>query len=63
MAEKELKVWIQDLGWRGCVVVIAATENEARDLMDTDEFRYDDNKPVESFPIKPGLIYGNLGDA
>jgi hypothetical protein len=58
---ENLKVWIQDHSWRGCIVVIAETESQARELM-CDEYNYMEEEELECHEIKCGHIHSNLGD-
>lgn len=59
--DKELFVWVQDHSWRGCVVVIAETEEAAREMMEHC-YNYVVDESLESFPIKAGFVFECLGD-
>ena len=57
-----LYLWIQELFWEGCIVVIAETEEEARAKMSIGQ-RYQAESPVQKFEMKPNFFYECLGDA
>lgn len=57
-----MKIYIQDLGVYGCIVVIAETPDEARTFM-VSEYNYDPDKPIEEKEITPGFVFSNLGDS
>ena len=56
-----MKMYIQDCGWRGSILVIANNEAEARDMM-KNEYNYEPDGIVEEEEIKHGFIFSNLGD-
>lgn len=56
-----MKIYIQDCGWRGSILVIANNEAEARDMM-KNEYNYEPEGIVEEEEIKHGFIFSNLGD-
>ena len=56
-----MKLYIQDCGWRGSIVVIADNEVEARFLM-KDEYNYEADGELEEAEIRVGFIHTDLGD-
>lgn len=56
-----LKIYSQDHRWAGCIVVVAESEEEARDLMQ-DYHNYDAATPIEEHEIKKGFVFWNYGD-
>lgn len=56
-----MKIFIQDCGWRGSIVVVADNEEQAREMM-KDEYNYEPTGSIEAKEIKPGLIWVDLGD-
>lgn len=56
-----MKMYIQDCGWRGSILVIANNEAEAREMM-KDEYNYESDGIVYEEEIKHGFIFSNLGD-
>jgi hypothetical protein len=56
-----MKLYIQDCGWRGSIIVIAENEMEARSYM-CDQYNYDKDLPLEEEEIRVGFIYTDLGD-
>jgi putative heme iron utilization protein len=56
------KIWIQDYMYYGCVVVIAPTEEKAREIMSESSMNYDANARVISRGFEEGLVWENLGD-
>ena len=56
-----MKIYTQDNGWRGSIVVIADNEKEARELMEK-ELNYEPTSPVEEHEITKGWIYVDYGD-
>lgn len=59
---QNLKIWIQDNGWRGCIIVIAETELQAKELMKK-ELNYMEGNPIQDYEIKNGFAFANLGDS
>lgn len=57
-----LYIWEQDYDWAGMIVVVAATEPEARELLKQHEY-YDDARTVYKHEIVAGLVICNTGDA
>lgn len=57
-----LKLYIQDHGYRGMIVVIADSEESARQLM-TNAYNYEKNHEVIVEDIKDGFWWYNLGDS
>ena len=56
-----LKLYIQDNNWCGSIVVIAKSEKDARNLMQS-QYNYDKNEPVTEHEIKEGFLFSNYGD-
>ena len=56
-----LRIYVQDRGVYGMIVVVAKSEREAR-LMMCCEFNYLESEAVESYEIEDGFIYCCLGD-
>lgn len=57
-----MKIFTQDHGWAGAIVVIASNETEARELM-KGCYNYDVSVPVMEHEIKNGFRFVNLGDS
>lgn len=58
----KMQLWIQDRGWRGCLVAIALTERAARDIMATESWNYSDSEPLQAFDLDAGFKFVNVGD-
>ena len=56
-----MKIFVQDCGWRGSILVIANNEIEARKLM-KNEYNYEPDGIVYEEDIKIGFIWTDLGD-
>lgn len=56
-----LKIYIQDAGYEGSIIVIAKSEEDARKLMQN-EYNYDKNDEVQEHEIKEGFLFSNYGD-
>lgn len=59
-----MKIYVQENGWTGCIVVIANSRQEALEMM-SDELNFDNRcKPEDllEFEIQHGWKYCNLGD-
>lgn len=56
-----MKIYFQDNNWRGCIVVVAESEEDAIRMM-KGTGAYLSSKPIESVDIDPGIIVDNLGD-
>lgn len=57
-----MKIYVQDHGVYGCIVVLAENKEQARKFMEG-EYNYDKNEPVEEMELEPGVIHVNLGDS
>jgi hypothetical protein len=57
----DMKIYIQDLGVYGSIVVIAENEESARKMM-VGNYNYESNTPLLEHEIKPGFVFCNLGD-
>lgn len=60
-----LKLFIQDNGWEGALIVIAESESEARKIMEKQNslmFRYDPESSVNEYEIINGLNLSTSGD-
>lgn len=56
-----MKVYVADFGWAGSIVVIATSEEEARNMM-KDQCNYEDGCVITVKDIAPGLVHANYGD-
>lgn len=56
-----MKLYIQDCGWRGSIIVVANNEAEAREMM-KNEYNYNPELELEEAEIRHGFIYTDLGD-
>ncbi len=56
-----MKLYIQDSSWMGCIVVVADSEEEARELMSNEE-NYHEHNPVIEKVIYKGLKFVSHGD-
>lgn len=57
-----MKLYIQDCSWAGSIVVVANSEEEARNLMRGKE-NYEERQPVIEEEIRIGFIFVNYGDS
>lgn len=58
-----MKIYVQDYGWAGCVVVVAESLEAAREMFKKDTSWKGRHQPaVIEYEIKPGHIYTCLGD-
>lgn len=62
-----MKIYIQDHGWRGCLVALAKNEDEARVVMKSC-YNYESTEPLIEFDPdqipEPGLLlHENMGDS
>jgi len=57
-----LKLYVMDMDWRGCIVVIAKNENDAREIM-KGKLNYHESEEIEEFEIKEGFSFNNMGDS
>ncbi len=57
-----MKLYVQDHGWAGCLVVIAYSEVEARMYMEG-RYNYAPLKEVDEMEIVCGLLIENTGDS
>jgi len=55
-----MKIYVQNHGWAGALVVVAASEEEARAMM-KEMVTYMKSQPLEVFEIKPGVVVDNYG--
>ncbi len=60
-----MKLFYQDHGWAGCIVVVAETEADARRLFAAEKSKsyycyYEENKEIKSAPI--GEVVEFFGD-
>jgi hypothetical protein len=56
-----LYLWYMDCGWRGSIVALASTEEEAHELMEGN-YNYNKKQELEKHEIKKGLMFYDLGD-
>lgn len=56
-----LFLWTQDSLSRGCIVVVAKNEHDARELMDSC-LNYDPEVEIERHNFEAGFTFCNLGD-
>ncbi len=57
-----LKIWIQDLGYRGCLMVIASNEKEAREKLASYFSEYNTKDLIISREITKDFYYESYGD-
>jgi len=57
-----MRLWIQDLGWRGCSVAVATSEAAARALMAAGHWNYSDKAPLTAYDLDAGFKFVNIGD-
>lgn len=50
-----------DCSWMGCIIVVADTEENAREMMKT-EHNYDPKRDIDKHEIVKGFQYSNYGD-
>jgi hypothetical protein len=58
----KMRLWIQDRGWRGCVMAIALSEQEARQIMASNTWNYSEELPLRAFDLDAGFKHVNIGD-
>lgn len=57
-----MKLYIQDRGVYGCIIVVANSVEQAKEYM-SGEYNYNVNETIEEVEIKEGFVYCNLGDS
>lgn len=59
-----MKLYIQDHGVYGCIIVIAKDVKTAREIMagPSSVTNYDPEAPIEEHEIEEGFFYENIGD-
>jgi hypothetical protein len=57
----ELKIYAQDRGIYGCIVVIAKSEEQARTKM-RDALNYSEKQELEEYEINEDFAFWNYGD-
>lgn len=60
-----MKIYVQDHDWAGCIIAVANSEKEAREIMEKKGGRnsnYNPEKPLEEHEIV-NFFYENLGDS
>lgn len=58
----KMQLWIQDAGWRGCVIAIAVTEADARAIMAKETWNYSAERPLVAYDLDAGFKHVNIGD-
>ena len=58
----KMRLWVQDRGWRGCVIAVALTELDARKLMAEQTWNYEESAPLLAFDLDKGFKHVNIGD-
>lgn len=58
----KMRLWVQERGWRGCVVAIALTEGEARRQMAANSWNYSEESPLIAFDLDAGYKHTSFGD-
>lgn len=53
-----LKIYTQDWGWRGNILVVAASEEAAREAMKSDH-NYLAGEEIEEHTIEDGFMFGH----
>lgn len=61
--DTEMKIYTQDNSWRGSIVVVAESEEEARELMAVHVVNYEPTEPIEAHEIVKGFCFANYGDS
>ena len=56
-----MKLYVQNNGVYGCIVVIAKNEEDARKLMNGC-YNYDENSNLDVYDLTEGFKFENLGD-
>jgi hypothetical protein len=56
-----MKIFTQDNGWAGCIVVTAKDENDARSKMECAQ-NYDRAQDVVEWDINSDFFFANYGD-
>ena len=57
-----MKIYIQDLGVYGCIVVIADSQSMALSLM-SEYANFNVTVPIQEYNASIGFSYANLGDS
>ena len=58
----DLKIYIAEYGWAGCIIVIAGSEEAARELMAV-EPNYNPNTKLVVKGLGAGWVHANYGDS
>ncbi len=57
------KIYIQDNGRRGMIVVVAQSIEQARELMNAyPNYAYYEPETIQEYEIKEGFSFANVGD-
>lgn len=58
-----MKIYVQECGWKGSILVVARDEPAAREIMENEARNYDPKRELEVFEITEGFVHINLGDS
>lgn len=58
-----MKIYVQECGWEGSILVVARDEPTAREIMENEARNYDPKRELEAFEITEGFVHINLGDS
>lgn len=58
-----LKIYIMDCGYRGVIICVASSAEEAREEMKTSTQNYEEKNEITEHEINKSFFYYNLGDA
>ena len=54
---QKMRLWVQNLGWRGCNVAIAISEAAARSLMAAETWNYSEDAPLSAYDLDAGFKF------
>lgn len=57
-----MRLWIQDLGPRGCNIAVATSEAAARSMMAAKTWNYAEDAPLTPYDLDAGFKFVNIGD-
>lgn len=62
MSDNKAKLWIQDRGTGGCIIVVAMNETDARRIMEKESWNYSHTIPLQAMSLDNGFKFVNVGD-
>jgi hypothetical protein len=59
---QKMRLWIQNLGLRGCNIAVATSEAAARSMMAAETWNYSEDAPLTAYDLDAGFKFVNVGD-